>query len=118
MGLCIAALMIPIEHIETKTSLYSFSVCYAYLSLIFRSEKSIVIGSYAYAFRKILMKSLRVLPLVLILFFGFFFAFRVRSRFITNEGQEHHYLENSAIDGYLSEGLVKLSLMFLGNIYQ
>jgi hypothetical protein len=61
------------------------------------------------------MKSLRVLPIVLILFFGFYFGFKIRSRFLTSDGQDHDSTEISGIDSYISIGLIKLSSMVLGN---
>jgi hypothetical protein len=114
MILCLLALFL--EEPNVKTSLYAFSLTYAYLTLIFRSEKSTVFGTYSYAFRKILIKSLRVFPLVMVLFFAFFFAFKIRSRYITNLDQDHDEKEISAIDSYMSYGLIKLGLMFMGNI--
>ena len=99
-----------------KTSFYSLSILFAYLFLIFRSDITLLLGVYTYTFRKILLKSLRIVPLVIILFLAFFFAFKIRSRFITNPGDDHVKKEMSVVDSYLSNGLVQLSLMFMGNI--
>ena len=115
MGLCLAAININ-DNLNIKSSFYSFSIAYAYLCLIFRSEKTTLFGTYSYAFRRILIKSVRVVPLVLSLFFGFLFSFRLRSRFITNRGDPHDSQEISAFNGTFSLGLIKLSTYFMGNI--
>lgn len=115
MALCLLSIKIN-DNITLKTSLYSFSIAYAYLCLIFRTEKSVLFGTYAYTFRKILLKSFRVLPIVIALYFGFFFAFKIRSRFISNPGEDHDAREISAFDSYLSIGMVKLSIFFMGNV--
>lgn len=120
MLLCFMALFLSekADTIGLKTSLYSFSIGFSYFCLIFRLEKTKMFGTYAYAFRKILIKSLRVLPIVLILFVGFYKAILIRSRFETNPDEEHSNNEirvfrNNSIQG---DGLIKLSLMFMGDI--
>jgi hypothetical protein len=114
MIFCLIAIFSPDPTI--KTSFYSLSILFSYLFLIFRSDITLLLGVYTYTFRKILLKSLRIVPLVIILFLAFFFAFKIRSRFITNLGNEHDKREMSVMDSYLSNGLVQLSLMFMGNI--
>ena len=118
MILCLMAIFWPSDdsNMNVKTSFYSLSLLYAYLNLIFRTEKSIIFGTYSYAFRKILMKSLRVLPIVLNLFLGFYFAFKIRSRYLTNDGESHNTNEIAGFDSSLSLGLLRLSNMFMGNM--
>ncbi|CAF0915274.1 unnamed protein product [Brachionus calyciflorus] len=120
--LCLLALLTPMKNssgesnINFKTSVYSFSLLSAYLCFILRWERSILIGTYVYAFRKILIKTFRASPLVLIMFVGFYNSILVRSRFESEVGKERTNNEIGVFDVYLSNSIIETLLMFLGNI--
>lgn len=115
LTLCITAIMIPTETLNNKTSFWSFSIAYAYINMIFRLEGTQIFGCYTYAFRKIMLKSIRVLPIVILLYLGFSYAFNVRSRFITNPDEDYSDYEVHPFGAYISTNIIKLSLMFMGN---
>lgn len=115
LTLCITAIMIPTETLNSKTSFWSFSIAYAYINMIFRLEGTQIFGCYTYAFRKIMLKSIRVLPIVILLYLGFSYAFNVRSRFITNPGEDYSDYEVHPFGQYISTNIINLSLMFMGN---
>ena len=116
MILCIIAIGVPddMASVNTKTSFWSFSIAYAYLNLVFRLERSQVFGSYTYAFRKIMLTSIRVVPIVISLFLGFAFAFNVRSRISSNPGQDYEVNEVHPMGKYVSSNIIFLTLMFRG----
>lgn len=117
MALCITAIGLPIHYsINQKTSFWSFSIAYAYINLVFRFEATQLFGSVSYAFRKIMLKSIRVVPIVISLCLGFSFAFNVRSRFITEPGEEYDEYEMHPFGKFVSTNIINISLMFMGNI--
>lgn len=116
MGLCITSISFPVSSINQKTSFWSFSIAYAYINLIFRLEANQMFGSVSYAFRKIMLKSIRVVPIVICLYLGFSFSFNVRSRFITEPGEDYSDYEMHPFGKFVSTNIINLSLMFMGSI--
>ncbi|RNA34587.1 transient receptor potential cation channel subfamily A member 1 [Brachionus plicatilis] len=114
-ALVITAISISDENLAQKSNFYSVSLLSTYLCLIFRIEKIVLFGTYVYTLRKILLKSFKVLPIVFVMYLGFYVSLRTRSRYVTEPGQEHDKKEISFTDGFLSLSLIKLSEMLLGN---
>ena len=76
---CFAAIFISNEYSIIKLSLYSMTVLFGYLIFLFRLDKIPLIGVYVVVFKKVFQKSLKLIPLVLVLFVGFLLSFQIRS---------------------------------------
>jgi hypothetical protein len=83
---CFISLSIPNRHPSLKSSLYSVTVLLVYLVFMLRLDKIPHIGVYVVVFKKVLKKSLTVLPLVIILITGFLVAFTIRANFDHQSG--------------------------------
>jgi len=73
--------IIKFENLQEITGLFgSMSILFGFIVLILRLEKNSNFGAYVVAFRRSFVNTVRTLPFILLLFVGFIFSFKIRSR--------------------------------------
>lgn len=86
----------------------SLAVLFGFIVLMLRLEKNSTFGAYVVAFRKCFSKTIRTLPFILLLFFGFIYSFIIRTKIGVNFIDSPNTIK---ID-YLS--IAKMSNMIIG----
>ena len=93
---------------QITSFLSSFSVLFGFMVIVLRFEKTSHFGAYVVACRRSFTKSIKTIPLILFLFFGFLFALKIR----TDNGVTILTNSTNYIFDYL--GLAKSSAMIIG----
>jgi hypothetical protein len=99
-------------YFQMTSMLATLAVLFRFIMLMLRLEKNSSFGSYVVAFRRSFAKTIKTLPFIILLFFGFVYSFLLRTntglKFISSSSQ----LRRNNYD-YLS--VVKMTNMIIGS---
>lgn len=117
---CFVAVFLPNteEQINNKTTFYSITILMTYIILVLRSDKIPLLGPFVEVFRKCFNKYFKMLPMFVVLCFGFLQAFRIRSHYniYAQARNETDLNQITYFDNSTSILLVRMVNMILGNL--
>ncbi len=112
--LCFVSLCVPLSFYNLKSSVYALSHLFVYIIFLLRLDKFPQIGPFIEVIREIFLKFLRLFPMVLLLFVGFLYSFKIRSDFVPNNLNSTAPVDPSEIEFFnLETGLSTLRLLIM-----
>ena len=103
---------IKFEYFFQMTSmLASLAVLFGFIVLMLRLEKNSSFGSYVVAFRRSFAKTIKTLPFIILLFFGFIYSFLLR----TNTGVKFISSSSKHVNNFDYLSVAKMTNMIIGS---